>query len=144
MMRSFRRIVLETGIAGGLLFAIHASFPYVYSWPLIWPPLAGAAACWLVTREPRPHRLRSGLAASFTSGVIIGVIAFVVLSAVVYVVVHTDMFPAVRQSGAPKGLATAAGTLAAASLSAIAVVLTVVGGLLTLPVRYFQTRRAHA
>jgi hypothetical protein len=143
MMRSFRRTVLETGIAGGLLFGVHASLPYVYSWPLIWPPLAGAAACWLATREPGPHRLRSGLAAALASGVLLGVIAFVVIATVVHVILNTDMVPSLRPSGAPRGLTAMVGTSVAASLGAIAVVLAFVGGVLMLPVRYFQARRAH-
>jgi hypothetical protein len=43
-MRSFRRIVWWVGIIGGLAFTIHASFPYLESWPMIWPPITGATA----------------------------------------------------------------------------------------------------
>ncbi|MGH7623562.1 MAG: hypothetical protein ACREMU_14565, partial [Gemmatimonadaceae bacterium] len=144
-MQSFRRIVLETGIAGGLLFVIHASIPYVYSWPMIWPALAGATAFWLATRESQPHRLATGLAAALATGVIMGAIAFVGLSTVIYVVLHTDIFPAVRQSGASRGLVATSSIIAiAASFGAIDLIIAFLAGLVTLPVRYAQTRRAHA
>jgi hypothetical protein len=144
-VQSFRRIVLETGIAGGLLFVIHASFPYVYSWPMIWPALAGATAFWLATREPQPHRLATGLAAALVTGVITGVIAFVGVSAVVYVVLHTGIAPHIRQSGASPGLIASASILAlAASFGAIDLIVAFLGGVLMLPVRYFQSRHAHA
>jgi hypothetical protein len=143
MMHRFRRIVLETGIAGGLLFVIHASFPYVYSWPMIWPALAGATAFWLATREPKPHRLRTGLAAALATGVITGVIAFVGVWTVVYVVLHTHIAPSIRQAGASPGfLASASIVAAAAVLGAIDLVVAFLGGVLMLPVRYFQTRHA--
>jgi len=144
-MRSFRRIVFETGVVGGLLFVIHASFPYVYSWPMIWPALAGATAFWLATREPAPHRLATGLAAALVTGLITGAIAFVGLSTVIYVVLHTDIAPAIRQSGASRGLIASASIIAiAASFAAIDLIVAFLGGALLLPVRYFQTRHAHA
>jgi hypothetical protein len=143
-MQSFRRIVLLTGIAGGLLFVIHASFPNVNSWPMIWPALAGAAAFWIATREPQPHRLRTGLAAALAAGVITGAIAFVGLSIVIYVVLHTDIARSIRQSGASPGLATSAGIIAFAALAAIDVIVAFIAGAIMLPVRYFQARHAHA
>jgi hypothetical protein len=142
MVRSFRKIVLETGIAGGLLFTIHASIPYCYSWPMIWPALAGATAFLLATREPKPHRLVTGLGAALAAGVVTGVVAFVGVSTVVYVAVHT--VPSVRQIGAPGGLITAASVAAAAWLGAIDLVVAFLAGVLMLPVRYFQTRHAQA
>lgn len=145
MMRSFRRIVLEIGLAGGLLFVIHASFPYVQSWPLIWPALAGGTAFWLTTREAQPHRLTTGLGAALATGVITGVIAFVGLWVVVYVVLHTDIFPVIRQSGASRALIASASIIAiAATLGAIDIVVAFLAGVLMLPVRYFQARHAHA
>jgi hypothetical protein len=144
-MRSFRRIVIETGVAGGLLFVIHASFPYVYSWPMIWPALAGATAFWLATREPQPHRLVTGLAAALATGVVTGVIAFVGVSTVVYVVLHTDIAPWIRQSGASRGLIASASIIAiGASLGAIDLIVAFLGGVVMLPVRYLQARHAHA
>ena len=142
-MQSFRRIVLETGIAGGLLFVIHASFPYVYSWPMIWPALAGGAAFWLATRRPRAHRLRTGLGAALVAGLITGAIAFVGTSLVIYVVLHSDMVPAAQRSGASAGLATTASIAAVAALGLIDVIVAFIAGLIMLPVRYFQIRRAH-
>jgi hypothetical protein len=149
MMRSFRRIVLEAGIVGGLLFTIHASIPYSKSWPFIWPALAGATAVWLATRGPQPHRWRSGLAAALVTGVISGAIAFVGISTVVYVVVHTGIAPAVRQMGESSETIMASLTAAtivaiAASLAAIDVIVAFVGGVLMLPARYFQIRHAQA
>ena len=144
-MWSFRKVVLATGIAGGLLFVIHASFPYVYSWPMIWPALAGATAFWLATREAKPHRLVTGLAAALTTGLITAAIAFIGVAAVIYVVLHTDIFPVIRQSGAPRGLLASSSIIAiAASLGAVDFIVASVAGLVMLPVRYFQTRRAHA
>jgi hypothetical protein len=140
-MQSVRKIVLRTGIVGGLLFVIHASFPYVYSWPMIWPALAGATAFWLATREPHPHRLRTGLVAAFATGVITGAIAFVGTSIVVYVALHTAR--SVRQTGVPPGLITSAGIIALAVLGMIDVVVAFIAGALMLPVRYFQIRHAH-
>jgi hypothetical protein len=142
MMRSFRKIVLETGIAGGLLFTIHACFPNSDSWPMIWPALAGATAFWLATREPNPHRLATGLGAALATGVITGVVAFVGVSTAIYVIVH--LAPSLRQIGAPRGLITAASIAAAASPGAIDLVVAFLGGVLMLPVRYIQTRQAHA
>ena len=135
-MRSARKIGMQAGIAGGLLFVVHGSFPYVYSWPLIWPPLAGATACWLATREPGPDRLRAGLMAALTTAALAGLIVFVGWSVVMYVVLHTDIVPAARQSGAPGALTTAASIAAAASLGAISAVIAFLAGVLVLPVRY--------
>src|SRR4051812_23208944 len=107
MMRSLRRLILETGIAGGLLFTIHVSIPYCGAWPFIWPALAGARAVWLAMREPQLHRWRTGLVVALATGVTTGVIAFVGVSAVVYTVLHTGIAPALQQNGvAPSGMAT--------------------------------------
>ncbi len=143
-MRSFRRIVLQTGIAGGLLFVIHSSFPNVYSWPMIWPALAGGAAFWLATRRPQPHRLRTGLLAALTTGAITGAIAFVGTSIVIYVAMHTAAGGSVRKAGVSPGLVTSAGILALAVLGVIDVVVAFLAGALMLPFRYFELRRAHS
>jgi hypothetical protein len=144
-MRSFRRIVLETGIAGGLLFVIHASLPYVYSCPMIWPALAGATAFWLATRETKPHRLATDVAAALATGVITGAIAFVGLSTVIDVVLHANIFPSIRQSGASRDLIASTSIIAiAASFGAIDLIVAFLAGPVPLPVRYFQARRAHA
>ncbi|HEY4136860.1 MAG TPA: hypothetical protein VGN65_00285 [Casimicrobiaceae bacterium] len=144
-MQSFRKIVLETGIAAGLLFIIHASFPNVNSWPMIWPALAGAAAFWLATREPEPHRWRRGLTAALATGALTGAIAAVGLSIMVYVILHTNILPSVREAaGQSKGLISASSMLAFLILGAIDFVVAFVAGLLMWPVRYFQTRHVHA
>jgi hypothetical protein len=144
MMNGFRKVVLETGIAGGLLFIIHASFPNVNSWPMIWPALAGATAFWLATREVHPHRWRTGLTAALATGALTGVIAAVGLSIIVYVILHTNILPSVREaSGQTRGLISASSMLAFVILGAIDFVVAFVGGVLMWPVRYFQTRHAH-
>ena len=144
-MQSFRKIVLKTGIAGGSLFDIHASFPNVYSWPMIWPALAGAIAFWMVTREPRPHRLRVGLGAALATGLLLSALAFVGVSAVTYALLHTDIVPAVRQAGAARGLITVAGIVTiAVSLALVDLVVALLAAVLVLPVRYVQLRHAQA
>jgi hypothetical protein len=144
MTRSFRTIVLETGVVGGLLFTIHASIPYCGSWPLIWPALAGGTAVWLATREPQLHPWRTGLAAALLSGLITGAIAFIGTSVVVYVALHTGMArSAVRQAGVSPGFVTSMGMIALAMLGLVDVVVAFAAGALMLPVRYFQMRRAH-
>jgi hypothetical protein len=148
-MRSVRKIVLETGIVGGLLFTIHVCIPYCGGWPMIWPALAGATAVWLATREPGSHRWRTGLVTALLTGLLTGAIALVGISAVVYVVVHAGVVPAFRQNGASfpgiNAAVTGASIVAiAASLAAADVIVTFLGGVLVLPARYFQTRHAHA
>src|ERR1051325_1661082 len=140
MERSLRRIVLETGIVGGILFTAHASIPYSESWPMIWPALAGGTAVWFATREPHPHRWRTGLLAALLTGVVTGAIAFVGLSIVIYVAMHSGMAEAVRQRRVSAGLAaplTVAGALAiAAGLAAADFIVGFLGGVLVLPARY--------
>jgi hypothetical protein len=148
-MRSSQRIVLETGVAGGLLFTIHVSIPNCGAWPFIWPAFAGATAVWLATREPQLHRWRAGLVVALVTGVITGAIAFVGVSTVVYTVVHTGIAPALRQSAAfPSGVpasAIAAITMGpAAALAAVDIIVGFLSGALALPARYFQTRHAQA
>ncbi len=89
--------------------------------------------------------MATGLAAALVTGVITGVIAFVGVSTVVYVVLHTDIAPSIRQSGASRGLIASASIVAVgASLGAIDLIVAFLGGVLMLPVRYLQTRHAHA
>jgi hypothetical protein len=141
-MRSFRSIVWCVGIVGGIVFAIHASFPNVDSWPMIWPPITGATAFWLATRQQAPHRLRTGLAATLAAALIAGVVAFVAISAVATIALHV-IHPTPAQLGVSNGLVTAATLAGLAALSGITVVEATLGGVLALPVRYLQTRAAH-
>jgi uncharacterized membrane protein len=143
-MNSFRKIVVATGVAGGVVFAIHATFPGVNSWPMIWPAIAGATAFWLATRQAGPHRLRTGLAAAFATGVITGAITFIATSIALTWVVHTVAAPKIQQSGVSTGFVTSAGILGLAVLGAIDVVVAFIGGALMLPVRYFQARHVTA
>ena len=144
-MQSFRKIVLATGIAGGLLFIIHATIPNCESWPMIWPALAGAAAFWLATREPQPHRWRTGLTAALATGALTGAIAAVGLSIMIYVLLHTNIIPSVHEAAKQKGgLIASSSMLAFVILGAIDFVVAFVGGVLMWPVRYFQTRHAEA
>jgi hypothetical protein len=147
MTRNVRQTVIEMGIVGGLLYTIHVCIPYCGAWPMMWPALAGATAVWRATREPQPHRWRTGLVAALLTGIITGLIAFVGVAAVVYVVVHTGIAPIVRESGVSSpGLmasVTVAGIIAiAAALAATDVLIAFLGGVLMLPARYFQTRHA--
>jgi hypothetical protein len=137
-MRSFRAIVLTTGIAGGALFTVHAFFPGVRAWPMIWPAVAGAVAFWLATREPIPHRLRTGLAAAFVAGVITGAIAFVTSSVVVVGLIHTAAKPAIESTGVLSEFVMSAGLMGLAILAGITCVVAVLGGAVLLPVRYAQ------
>ncbi|HEY4307707.1 MAG TPA: hypothetical protein VGM82_24745 [Gemmatimonadaceae bacterium] len=140
-MRSIRSIVWCVGIIGGLAFAIHASFPNVQSWPFIWPPITGATAFWLATRHPSPRRLRTGMVATLAAAVIAGIIAFLGLAIVVNVAIHV-MHPTPAQLGVPGTLVSAATLAAVAAIAGVSIVETLVGGLVTLPVRYFQTRNS--
>jgi hypothetical protein len=142
-MRSFRSIVWWVGIVGGIVFTIHASFPNVNSWPMIWPPITGATAFWLATRQPATHRLRTGLAATLAAALIAGVITFVGTSIVATIVLHV-VHPIPAQLGVSNGLITAATLAGLAALSGITVIAAILGGVLALPVRYLQTRSAHA
>lgn len=142
-MRSFRSIVWWVGIVGGIVFTIHASFPNVYSWPMIWPPITGATAFWLATRQPATHRLRTGLAATLAAALIAGVIALVGISIVATIALHV-VHPTPAQLGVSNGLVTAATLAGLAALSGITVIVAILGGVLALPVRYLQTRSAHA
>lgn len=141
-MRSFRSVVWWVGIIGGLAFTIHASFPYVYSWPMIWPPITGATAFWLATRHPSPHRLRTGLAATLAAAVIAGAVAFIGFTIVVNVAIRV-MHPTPAEVGVPNTLVSAASLAALAALAGISVLEALVGGIVALPVRYLQTRHAH-
>jgi hypothetical protein len=140
-MRSFRSVVWWVGIVGGLAFTIHASFPNVYSWPMIWPPVTGATAFWLATRYPSPHRLRTGLAATLAAAVIAAGVAFIGFNIVVNVAIHV-MHPTPADVGVPNKLVSAASIVALAALAGISALAALVGGILALPVRYLQTRSA--
>lgn len=141
-MPSVRKAVLEAGIIGGLLFTIHVSIPNCGAWPWIWPVLAGATAVWRATHESQPHRWRTGLVAALGTGIVTGVIAFVGVATVVYVVVHTGIVPALRPTGVSFPAAGIGGM--AASLAATDVVVAFLGGVLMLPARYFEIRHAQA
>jgi hypothetical protein len=141
-MRSVRSIVWWVGIIGGLAFTIHASFPNVQAWPMIWPPITGATAFWLATRQASPHRLRTGLVATLSAAVIAGAVAFIGFNIVVNVAIHV-MHPTPAEVGVPNKLVSAASLLALAALAGISVLEALVGGIVMLPVRYLQTRNAH-
>ncbi len=137
---SFRAIVLTTGIVGGVAFVIHTYAP-VNSLAVMWPLITGAVACWLVTRLPAEHRLLRGLVAAVTAGVVAGATAFVGISIVASLRVHF-MHLHWEQAG-ETGLITAASLFAFAMIGVVDCVCAILGGVLMLPVRYFQLRRAH-
>jgi hypothetical protein len=140
-VNSFRAIVLKTGIVAGVLFVIHEYLP-ANSVAVIWPLIAGAAAFWYATRLPAEHRLWHGLAAAVTAGVIAGATAFVAISVVASVRMH--LFHAqLQQSGVQSTWVTAAMLFAFAMIGVVDIAFAVIGGVLMLPVRFFQLRRAH-
>jgi hypothetical protein len=140
-MHSRRAVIWSTGILGGVVFAAHASFPRVYSWPMIWPVVTGATAFWLVTQNAGAHRLRSGLAAAFVAGLIAGTTAFIGTAISLLVLVHTGLL---AQGGVSGGFATSAGILGLAVLAVVVVVVALLGALFALPIRYLQLRQAHS
>jgi hypothetical protein len=89
------------------------------------------------------HRLLTGLGAAVVAGVITGGIAFVGISIVARTKIHF-MKPQIQQSGVSSGLVTAATFYAFAMIGVVDVAFAVIGGVLMLPVRFFQLRRAHA
>jgi hypothetical protein len=141
VMQSFRRIVLETGIAGGLLFIAHTYSPE-HNFAAMWPFLTGAVAPWLATGLPAEHRLWTGLAAAVVAGVVAGAIAFVGISIVASLKVH--FLHMHWEQPWQTGLITATSLFAFAMIGVVAVVCAIVGGIVLLPVRYLQLRRAHA
>jgi hypothetical protein len=138
-----RVVIWSTGVIGGALFAVHASFPRVDSWPMIWPALTGAVAFWLVTRNVGPHPLRSGLAAALGAGIIAGGIAFVATTICMVGLIHTAVHSTIAQSGVPTGFVTAAGVMGLAALAVVVVIVAVLGAIVLLPIRHVQLRHAH-
>src|SRR4051812_26840626 len=86
-MNSFRKIVITTGIAGGVAFVIHTYTPANRS-AIMWAYLTGAVALWLATRLPAEHRLWNGLAAALIAALISGATAFIGISIVASLRVH--------------------------------------------------------
>jgi hypothetical protein len=144
-MQNIRKVILAAGIIGGLLFAIHVSIPNCGAWPFIWPALTGLTAVWSATRERTPHWMRDTLTTALTTAVLFAAVALVAVFAIVYVVLHTNLFPSIQQIAPPqRSIATLATLPVAAGLAGIDLLIVFVVGLLVVPVRYFQTRQAGA
>jgi hypothetical protein len=141
-MKTFRAIVLRTGLAGGIAFVIatYANAGTVNSLAVTCPLIAGAVALWLATRLPAEHRLLNGLRATLVTGLIAGATAFVGISIVASLRVHFMHLP--WDETGQTGLITAASLFAFAMIGVVDLLCALVGGLLVLPVRYFQLRRA--
>lgn len=143
-MKSFRAIVLRTGIVGGIAFVIatYSNRGTVNSVAVICPLITGAVALWLATRLPVEHRLLNGLGASFVVGLIAGATAFIGIAIVASLRVHF-MHLHGEQPG-ETGLITAASLFAFLTIGVVDFLFALAGGLVVLPVRYLQLRRADA
>ena len=95
---------------------------------MIWPPITGATAFWLATRQPSPHRLRTGLAATLAAAVIAGAVAFIGLNIVVNVAIRV-VHPSPTDVGVPNTLVSAASFAALAALAGISVLEALIGGI---------------
>jgi hypothetical protein len=140
-MNSFRAIVIKTGIVAGVVFVISTYSP-LNSLSAAWPLIAGAVAVWLVTRLPAEHRLLNGLGAAVVAGLIVGVTAFIGIYIVANFRIHVMHVRDPQRI--PAGALTAGAIFAFAMIGVVDFTIAVVGGLLALPVRYFQLRRTHA
>jgi hypothetical protein len=144
-MLSTRSAAVRTGIAGGILFSLHALIPNSRSFPLIWPALTGAVAFWIATRDAAPHRFRRGMLAALIAGAVAGVIGFLAATVTVLAMGRAVFHP-IAQTMGPAGppLAFFSAELAFGVLSIIAVVVALVGGAVMIPVRLARPARADA
>ena len=139
-MTSVRRVGIQLGLAGGLLFFLHALIPYSLSYPFIWPVLAGAVAGWRATTDVSAHRGRDGMLAVLIAGALVGLVAAVGLSITLLV-----LRPSIADAVGP---ARAAGVVSATGLgfikvALIAAVATWLGGAFAIPLRLRRRAAAH-
>ena len=144
-MPSIRSAAVRTGIAGGILFSLHALIPNSRSFPLVWPAVTGAVAFWIATRDAAPHRFRRGMLAALIAGAVVGVIGFLAATLTV-LAVGRSVFNPIAQDLGPAGppLAFFAAELGFAVLSIIAVVVALIGGAVMMPVRWARSSHADA
>jgi len=131
-MTNIRRVGIQTGLIGGLLFLVHALVPYSGSYPYLWPVVTGAVAAWRATADVRTHRGRQGLLAVLIAGAVVGLVAAIGLSVALVGLQRTiaDLAGPARAAGA-----VAAAELSFLVLSLIAAVATWLGGALVIPFR---------
>ena len=134
-MKSFRAIVLRTGIVGGIAFVIatYSRVGTINSLAVLCPLITGAVALWLATRLPTEHRWLHGLGASLVAGLVAGGTAFVGITIVASLRAHF-MHLHWEQSG-QTGLITAASLFAFAMIGVVDFLFALAGGLVVLPVR---------
>jgi hypothetical protein len=144
-MSSTRSAAVRTGIAGGILFSLHALIPNSRSFPLIWPALTGAVAFWIATRDTIPHRFRRGMLAALIAGAVGGAIGFLAATVTV-LAMGRSVFNPIAQTMGPAGppLAFLSAELAFVLLSIIAVVVALIGGAVMIPVRWARSSHADA
>jgi hypothetical protein len=142
---SNRSAAVRTGIAGGILFSLHALIPDSRSFPLIWPALTGAVAFWIATRDAAPRPFRRGMLAALIAGAVAGVIGFLGATLTV-LALGRAVFTPIAQTMGPAGppLAFLSAELAFVVLSVIAVVVALIGGAVMIPVRLARPSHADA
>ncbi|WP_296719893.1 hypothetical protein [Erythrobacter sp.] len=60
------------GLLSGLLFFVHAMFPFSHAWPLMWLLLGGIAAVYLGTRRRRVQSFAKGVLITAKAGAVAG------------------------------------------------------------------------
>ena len=131
-MTSARRVGVQVGLVGGLLFFLHALIPNSGSIPFIWPVVTGGVAAWRATRDAATHRGRHGMLAVLIAGAVVGLVAAVGLS-ITLLVLRRTIADAVGPARSVGALSVAG--LAYVSLTLVAVVGTWIGGALVIPFR---------
>jgi hypothetical protein len=136
-MPNIRGAAVRTGIAGGVLFFLHALVPNSQAYPLVWPALAGAVAFWIATSDAAPRRFRRGVLAALVAGIVVGLVGFVGSTVTVLVLSRPVLNPVAQALGAPgASLATLAAELGLAIVAVVAVGAALVGGAAMIPVRW--------
>jgi hypothetical protein len=144
-MDGIRSVAVRTGIAGGVVFLLHALIPNSRSYPFIWPVLTGAAAFWIATKDDAPHRIPRGMLTALVAGLIVGLIGFVGSTLVVLALTLTALRPILESLGVGGPvLVTAAAVVAIAAINGVAIGATLIGGIVMIPVRLVQAWRTSA
>ena len=142
MIRTFTP-ALRAGLAGGSLLYLHGLFPDTHAYPLVWPLLAGAVALWLATGEPARRPRWRGLATASVAGVLAGVLAFVAFSVTLLALRQPVLASTARALGASGPLPSPQTVIPALALVvAMAIPAALLGGLLTLPLRWVWPARS--
>ena len=138
-MTSARKVGIQVGIVGGLLFFFHALIPNSRSYPFIWPVLAGATAFWLAAPGPSTGRIRRGMLAALVAGAVVGIVGFV--GSTITLLVLRRQLNAVADALGPSGpaLAASAAELGFLIVAVLSVVATLIGGAVMIPFRRTPT-----